>query len=304
MVRAALTTADFAIAFRDPASRGVEYSYDAFGTGSGITVRGEGELISRVRQFVGGIPAMGEWLWTVERFIALVHPTTFLFRIDDGGASITALTIYARFPRDPGPEEFASAMQAVRPFSWRGPPIAAIARTLGCVGPRGIGLRVKPDGAANTSIYFRLDSIRGQLSTETLFELAELCEFPQTAVAELLSDLRPLYTPGQIGVIGLDTRTPTSINTLKFDPSNVPLSLAVACVRKKGASRARTDEIVAIAQGLRSRYASYVGMKYNADGFSGARLYFSVDQSALDMPARITFRADFEASATLRAPHY
>jgi hypothetical protein len=253
MVRSALTTADFAVAFRDVAARGVEYSYDAFGTGFGITVRGDVELISHMRQFAGGIPAMGEWLWAVDRFIALVRPNAFLFRVDDDGASISALTVYARFPSDPGPEEFASAMQSLRPFRWDGPPIDAVARTLGCVGPRGIGLRVRPDGAGHATIYFRLDATRRQFSTETLSELAELCELPQTAVEELLSDLRPFYSPGEIGVIGLDTRTSTSVTTLKFDPPNVPLALAVACVHKKGASRARTNEIVAIAHGLRCK---------------------------------------------------
>lgn len=304
MVRACLTTADFALAFHDGAPHGVEYSYDAFGNGFGITVGGGVELISKVRQFVTGVPAMGGWFWALERFISFVHPTTFLFRIDDSGTAITALTIYARFPSDPGPQQFETAMRSLHPFRWDGPATDAIAHTLGCLGPRGIGLRVGLDGTGHSAIYFRLDSTRDALSSKALSALAELCELSRPVTEQLLSDLRPLYKPGQIGVIGLDTRTPSGETTLKFNPPNIPLSLAVACVRNKGAMRARTNEIVAIAHGIRCRYASYLGMKYRTGGFAGARLYFSIGHNALNMPTQISVRSELGESPTLRAPHY
>lgn len=304
MVSAALSSAVLWDRFRAQAAKGVEYSYDVLGDGFGIMVGGSVELVDIVRGLASELPFAGDWSWAIAQFVSVVRPDTYLFRADLEHERVVGLTLYARFPWEPGADEFARAVQAARPFAWSGPDVTAFGAALECPGPRGIGFRVDAAGRRGLAVYYKGEADRTQFTEATLRKIAALCDFEKETADAMLADLRPLYTRGQVGVVGLDARSDETPNVVKFDPANVPLSRTLTFMHAKGSAPARVAEILAVAHALRANFVSYLGVKFGPRGFAGCRTYFSVDPDALGSAWDVSVRHPQDAAPTLRLPHY
>jgi hypothetical protein len=284
--------------------RQVEYSFgEENGTFTTMTPLGN-DLLPRVMEVAGALALPGEWAWGVKRFCEFVQPQTFLFRLDELNRDISAITLYCRFPTEPDDSQFHAAIRVARPFRWNGPAPSRIADALQLPGPRGIAFRTNRTGDLRTALYFRSEEHAGPSWNTRLATLLSACQYPEEFVTSIEGDLKALYTPGPAGVIGLDSGSGDVPAAVKFDPSNVPLPIALAFLQKVGVSTPRIAALTKVALGLRAESVSYIGVKYSQSGFAGWRLYFSCEPSHYVSPARINIVAQRNLRPTRRLPHY
>ncbi|MFN0128334.1 MAG: hypothetical protein ACKV19_16800 [Verrucomicrobiales bacterium] len=298
------TAADFCQLFRIEASGGVEYSYDSVGSRHGVMISGSSAMLDRVGQFASGLPYAGDWAWAMRRFSGNVRPDAFLLRIDCSGERVAGLTLYCRFPTVLTDESFDLALSTARPFQWLGPAPSILATTLGVPGPRGVGFRVSEDGEHKTALYFKLGGNSRSLGSEPLAQLATHCGLPEELAQTIREDIQGLYPQGPIGVVGFDSSDTSGKTTLKFDPANVPLRQTFNFLRGKGTDEQRISELTDTADSLRAMWVSYLGVKYNAQGFVGWRVYFSVKPGRVPAPDAPSISVGRGESPTIPLPHY
>jgi hypothetical protein len=144
------------------------------------------------------------------------------------------------------------------------------------------------------------------LTPGTIEALIRACDYPAEVAEHVRSDLRALYHGRAAGVIGVDAGSDTDPRaaTLKFNPSNIPLEQALAFLAEKGASIARLEQLGALAQTLRGSLVSYLGVRYDARGFSGWRTYFSTRPCQIGSSAVPRVVIEPNSVPTLRLPHY
>jgi hypothetical protein len=290
--------------FRHALNRQVEYSFGEEGdTFTTMTPLGN-DLLPRVIEVAGALGFPGEWAWAVKRFCEFAQPPTFLFRLDELHRDVSAITLYCRFPSEPDDSQFHAAIRAARPFRWNGPAPSRIAHALQLPGPRGIAFRTNRAGNLRTALYFRSEEHVGPSWNARLTALLTACQYPEQLATAIDSNLKAIYTPGPAGVIGIDSSSDDVPAAVKFDPSNVPLPLAFAFLRKIGVSAPRIAALAKIALGLRAESVSYVGVKYSQSGFAGWRLYFSCEPAHHVSPARANIVTQRNLRPTRRLPHY
>lgn len=290
--------------FRGVLERQVEYSYsdaeDSFTTM--VPLKNDG--LPRVIELVQAIPFAGDWAWPVERFATAISPDEFLFRLDWLNNEPTAVTLYCRFPSEPDTAEFQNAIGYARPFRWNGPDPSSVAASLGVKGPRGIAFRATDKGSLRTAVYFRSEQHAGASWTGRLTALLSACQYSHELASTIEGDIKELYRPGPVGVIGVDDGEGGVPSAVKFDPSNVPLNVTLAFLARVGVSLARIDALRRIAIGLRAESVTYAGVHYGREGFSGWRLYFACEPTYARIPGQVAFGSQRNLRPVHRLPHY
>jgi hypothetical protein len=290
--------------FRGVLARQVEYSYsdraDLVTTMIPLRTNQLRDVIALAEE----IPFAGEWSWAIERFAAAVEPDELLFRLDWEREALSGVTLYCRFPSEPGAAGFQQAMRVARPFTWNGPDPSSVAESLGVAGPRGVAFRTTSAGRLRTAVYFRSDEHAGPRWIERLPGLLAACGFADRLASTIETDLKALYNPGPVGVIGVDDGQSGVAGALKFDPSNVSLRAALAFLARTGVAAARLVDLQRIAVGLRADAVTYVGVQYGPDGYGGFRLYFACEPGAARVPGRITVSRPRHLRPVRRLPHY
>lgn len=302
--------AAFTALFRASLARQVEYSFsdepDRMTTM--IPLAGD-EVAAQLVRLAASLPFAGDWSWAVPCLIRAVRPDAFLLRMDWQGQAARAVTLYARFPTEPDDAAFHSAMAAARPFQWHGPPPSALAAALGVPGPRGIALRVGADGSRQAALYFKSEHHVGPSWGARLADLLPACGWDRALAPRIEADLRPLYRPGPLGVVGVDggeedARNIRTARIVKFDPANVPLGDALGFLARVGVSPARLAAVRAAALGLRADSASYVGAQYGPGGFAGWRVYLACEPPFVRRPGLPAMDAQRHLRPLRRGPHY
>lgn len=294
----------FSSLFRPDAAQAVEYSFDPRPDEHCVMVSVGPGFLSRLQSLAAVLPFAGEWITVLGRLIRAIHPDAYLFRTDWNGSQVTAVTAYCRFPAEPDDAALAAALSYAYPLSWHGPPAGQVAQILGLPGPRGLGVGVDRAGRLDLALYFRVADSGQALGSEPLTALAKAAGLAPGLIPELTADVTRLYTPGLPIVVGLDSGRGASAATLKFNPPNVPLESAVRFLDDHGADQDRLRALVRHAQALRARWASYLGIRYSRQGFSGWRLYFSVAPQRFPGVSAPRLTAEAEAIPTLVLPHY
>jgi hypothetical protein len=297
-----LAAADFCAAFRREACHGVEYSFDALGNGHAVMISLDRGGFDRLEALLNGVPFAAEWLWGLQRYVAVVAPDAFLARADVRDQLVGALTLYCRFPNPPNDQEFCTFLKTVWPLEWNGPSPSRIAAAVGLQGPRGVGFRVDAGGNRYCAVYFRLPEHHRLGGHAWLRALAHACDLPSHVTDQIESDLRPLYPGGPHGIIGLDSAS--AGGALKLNPANVPVVRALAFLEAKGAQLGRLRELQSWAHWLRASWLSYLGVKYRPNGFAGSRCYLTCALDNLPVPLGPRISFECPAQPTLRLPHY
>jgi hypothetical protein len=290
--------------FRRVLAREVEYSLSEADDSFTTMVPIKSDLLARVIELAEVIPFAGEWAWSVERFSSAINPDAFLFRLDWRQNEPTAVTLYCRFPSEPNTADFQKAVGYARPFRWNGPDPSAVAASLGVPGPRGIAFRATNQGNLRTALYFRSEQHAGASWTGRLAALLAACQYPEELGCTIEGHLKDLYRPGPAGVIGVDDGVGGVPGALKFDPSNVPLGATFGFLLRIGVSATRIAALRSTAIGLRAESATYVGVQYRPQGFSGWRLYFACEPSYARIPGQLAIASQRNLRAVRRLPHY
>lgn len=294
----------FSSLFRPDAARSVEFSFGARPDEHGVMVPGGPGFLPRVESLAASLPFAGEWILMLARLVRAIHPDAYLFRTDWSGSRVTAATVYCRFPVEPDDAALAAVLSQAYPLRWHGPPAGQVARILGLPGPRGLGVGVDHAGRLDLTLYFRVPGSGQALGSEPLCALTEAAGLAPDLIPELTADVSRLYTPGLPIVVGLDSGQGTSVAALKFNPPNVPLESSVRFLNDHGADPDRLRALAQYAQALRARWASYLGIRYSGQGFSGWRLYFSVAPQRFPGVSAPRLTVEAEAIPTLVLPHY
>jgi len=304
----------FSSLFRPDAAQAVEYSFGPQPDEHGVMVPGGPGFLSRVQSLAASLPFAGEWITVLGRLIRAIHPDAYLFRTDWSGSDVTAVTAYCRFPAEPDDTALTAVLSQAYPLRWQGPPAGQVARILGLPGPRGLGVGVDYDGRLDLTLYFRVLGSGRALGSEPLSALAEAAGIAAGLVPELSADVSRLYAHALPIIVGLDSGQPDSrqlgnrqganVGALKFNPPNVPLESCVRFLNDHGADPDRLRTLVQYARALRARWASYLGIRYSNQGFSGWRMYFSVAPQRFPGVSAARWTTEAEAIPTLVLPHY
>jgi hypothetical protein len=285
-------------------SRQVEYSYGPEEQSFTAMVPLGYDLLPKAIELSALLEFTGEWGWAVQRFSEAVRPDTFLLRLDGPDRMPSSITLYCRFPSEPDDAQFQFAIRSAHPFRWSGPVTSRLADALGLPGPRGIAFRTDRKGTLQTAIYFRSEEHAGPSWVARLPTLLSACGYQNELADTIEADLKALYGPGPVGVIGFDNGTNGMPAAVKFDPSNVPLARALTFLKKVGVPPSRTSALAGVATGLRAESVSYLGVKYKDDGFAGWRLYFSCEPSPSLPTAGINVAVPRNLRPMRRIPHY
>jgi hypothetical protein len=179
-----------------------------------------------------------------------------------------------------------------------------MADSLGVEGPRGVAFRATDRGNLRTAVYYRSEQHTGSSWTNRLTALLAASQYPEDLVSTIEEHLKELYQPGPVGVIGVDDGYDGVPGTLKFDPSNVPLSATFAFLARVGVSAVRIAALRTIATALRAESATYVGVQYGPQGFVGWRVYFACEPSYARLPGQMAFAFQRNLRSIRRLPHY
>jgi hypothetical protein len=255
-------------------------------------------------EFATAIPFGGQWAWSVDRFARAIQTDQLLFRLDWLGNEPTAATLYCRFPAEPRTEEFQKTIAVARGFSWNGPDVTAISAALGVKGVRGVAFRASDNGHLRTAIYFRVEQHVGSSWCDRLMQLLQACHYPQDLAITIETDLKELYRPGPLGVIGVDDGNDGVPSAVKFDPSNVPLESVLRLLARIGAPKSRISTLTRLALGLRAESVTYAGVQYGSHGRSGFRLYFACEYSSIRRPGGPVVLSQNTLRPIRRVPHY
>jgi hypothetical protein len=295
--------AGLAMLLRMQAAANVEYSMDARPDAAGITVPLGAHACARLHASAAQAGFAGDWATSAQRLIDAILPDALLLRLDSVAGRLDALTVYLRFPTDAKASVLAAQLGRASRLQVEPGPLAALTAVLGCDGARGIGLRIGP-GGQRLAVYFKVERDLQAFSRETVGRLLGQCGWDDANALAIAADLRELHPGGSVGVIGVDLDGAGHIASLKCDPANVPLARAEAFLRAKNAPLERIGACSQLAQLLRAKSLSYVGVKYGRDGFAGWRLYFSFRPCAAAGVGQPTLLTDAPRSASLRMPHY
>lgn len=290
--------------FRDVLARQVEYSYCETEDSVTTMVPLKSDRLSRVFELANAIEFAGDWAWSVERFANAARPEDFLFRVDWLRDEPTAVTLYCRFPVEPDAGGFQRAIGFSRPFTWNGPDPVAVARALSVPGPRGIAFRATRKGNLRTAVYFRTEHHAGASWGERLAALLAACQYPPELASTIESDLKELYQPGPVGVIGVDDGQGGIPGALKFDPASVPSEVALTFLARMGLPAARINALRDVAIGLRAESVTYAGVQYGSNGFSGWRLYFACEPGFARRPGAAAIESARNLRPVRRLPHH
>jgi hypothetical protein len=290
--------------FRHVLARHVEYSYGEKEDGFTSMIPLSAELLPRAIELAASLSFAGDWAWAIDRFADAVKPDEFLFRLDWQHDEPVAITLYCRFPSEPDTAGFQRAVRSARPFTWNGPDPSLVASTLGVAGPRGMAFRASNKGNLRTAVYFRSDQHAGASWTDRLTGLLAACRFPEELAPTIERDLKELYRPGPVGVIGVDDGPSATPGALKFDPANVPIGVILAFLARMGVPASRLDAMRKMAIGLRAESVTYAGVQYGREGFSGFRVYFACEPGYVPAPGRVAIRPQRNLRPVRRLPHY
>jgi hypothetical protein len=290
--------------WRGVLARQVEYSHGEADDRFTTMVPLAAPQLPLLRTLAATLPFAGEWDWAVQRFAQAVRPDALLLRMDWQRERATAITLYCRFPGEPDGAAFQQALTHARPFRWQATSSQAVASALGVPGPRGIALRSNTDGHCHTALYFKSDAHVGSVLGERLAALLAACGFPADLVARIASDLRPLYRPGPLGVVGVDDGPEGRPRALKFDPGNVPLAQAFGFLARLHAPPRRIEALRRIARDLRADAASYLGVQYGPADLLGWRLYFACEPGHASRPGSPAIDTQRHLRPLRRLPHH
>lgn len=290
--------------FRSVSAQNIEYSFGEAEDVVTTMIPLRPDFWSDIEGLSRELPFAGQWAWSVRRFSTAVDPDAFLFRVDWARAEPVALTLYCRFRSEPGPDAFAAAMAHASPFRWTGPAVDGLSAAVQTAGPRGIAFRVSKHGTLRSALYFRSDLHAGSGWTERLVALVAACGYPEELSETAEDHLKTLYQPGPVGVIGIDNGDEGVAGALKFDPANVPLPAAYACLARVGVSEARIAAFKRFSLGLRAEAATYLGVQFNPKGLSGWRLYFACEPPKFRLPARAVIATQQYLRPVRSLPHY
>ncbi len=226
-------------------------------------------------------PFAEEWFVGVKNMTQQVAPDAALFRIDSDGHSPSAFSWYLRFPVPPDDDKFYDVMRYAKPFRWVGPRPSKVGSAVKLPGPRGLGLRVRSNGAINSAIYYRITDGPASNPTAAIERLLNACGLPARLAEVIVGDLG-FACMGELSVIGVDQGSDARVGALKFNLEDVPTRQATQFLTSKGSPKSARDRVETMATALRARTISYLGLKYTQDGFAGWRAYFSCE------PARVT----------------
>lgn len=294
----------FSSIFRQEAATAVEYSYDARPHEHGVMVRGGAGFPAQVKSLAASLPFAGDWISVLARLIQAIDPDAYLLRTDWSSSRITAVTAYCRFPAEPDDAGLAAVTSHAWPLIWQGPAAGHVARILGVSGPRGLGVGVDHAGQLDLALYFRAPGLNQDLSAECLTALGNAAGMAPGAIPALRADLERLYTHGMPIIVGLDSAVGSRGPALKFNPPNVPLESFIRFLRDHGTDPHRLRTLVRVAHALRTRWISYLGIRYSDHGFAGWRMYYSVAPQRFPGSAAPRWAIEAEAVPTLILPHY
>ncbi len=220
----------------------------------------------------------------VRRVSNFINPDAYLLRVDWSKGEVAALSLYSRFPQPPSESLFQAIMAHARPFRWDGRSPEAIASILGVAGPRGMGMRVSKNGNRHVALYYKVTSKIEELDEQLVGKLLHECKAPMELASQVTRDLKALYSPGELGVVGIDSESDNGTGAVKFDPSNVLFDKARRFLSTKSISPAILERLRAISNILRSQVLTYLGLKYGRNGFAGWKAYFSTEPCLLMKP--------------------
>jgi hypothetical protein len=189
------------------------------------------------------------------------------------------------------------------PLRWQGPPAGRIAGILRVPGPRGLGIGADHAGRLDLTLYFRVPGLGQDLKAESLSALGNAAGLAPESIPALRADLGRLYTAG-MPIIGLDSAAGSCGPALKFNPANVPLESCMRFLSDRGADPDRLGALVRLAHALRTRWVSYLGIRYSGYGFAGWRMYFSVVPQRFPGIGVPRWAIEAEAVPALVLPHY
>jgi hypothetical protein len=268
----------FFATFRRDLYERLEYSFGEDAAVVGVMTAGAGDFVQRAAAFAASLPYAREWRRQVLAFAAAVHPLNYLIRADWRGRAIGDVTLYCRFPLAIPQDQVQHALSDAGFDEWSGPDAWDLARLLGLDAPTGIALRIDGSGRSHAAVYYRVEMAAAEFFGRALRLLLARLSFGAESNAMLEYDFPRLHTGNVTGVVGIDGGTHAA---LKIDPANVPLPVALEFFRRRGASEQRVRQLAHVARSLAARRASYVGMKYDAAGFRGWKLYLSLMPCAM-----------------------
>jgi len=240
----------------------------------------------------------------MRRFANHVRPDSYLLRADWRGGEAEGVTLYCRFPREPRDDEFVMALARAGPLCWGGPPPSVLAAALGVPGPRGVGVRVDRAGRCQVAAYFRIPASVAALSAQTVDAVVGACGLPGTLAPEIRRDVHALYVGGTVGVVGVGPGPAGPAMTLKLNPPNVPVGRAFTFLNARGAPAARLEAIASVVRSLRAELVNYLGVRYDACGFAGWRVYLSVAPGSFPIAGGVRLAVEHSGIPTRRLPHY
>lgn len=263
--------------FQVEVGRQIEYTFGEDPAEVGALIVGLGsDFLARVGRFSNALLNGQEWARSIVSFTGSAEPLLYYLKVDRDGADVKRATLYSRFA-DPVPEATLEAALSPSVMSlWKGPSPHEIGRLVETKGPWCIGLRVEADGQCGLSMYYEVDARRDDFRDRLLGPLVAGLGWPGEIAGRIAADLPAIYEPGKLGVLGLASGAGAEGLTLKLDAFDVPLRRALAYVAGKGASAARLSELASTVQRLGAGRVSYVGSKYDANGFGGWKLYVAV----------------------------
>jgi hypothetical protein len=275
---------DFSRIFRHDLYQRLEYSADEASDEMGTMVAGDSTLLPRIWTFANLLSFGRDWAKSVRDFVEFVKPIIYLFRVNWQERKATNISIYCRLLDHLSDNTLSEALECTRLFQWAGPSPQRIGEILGIGGPTGIGLRINNDGQCHTAMYYRVGMFLPEFRVRALKSLVECCGFPDEVASCISVDMATIYPPSPVGVVGIDSGKDSIAANLKLDPAEVSLRKAFAFISRYGATSARIAQLASITHHLRMSHVSYIGTKYNRDGFAGWKLYWSI-QPRLQAPA-------------------
>jgi hypothetical protein len=291
--------------FRQAAWSNVEFSFDEDPSGHTTMVKGDRGFFGPVARFARSVDFAAGLIWAASRFVEAVVPDAYLLRVDWRDGAATAVSLYCRFPRTPDVAAFEAALATAWPLHWSGPAPHAVAAALGVAGPRGVGLRADAMGRERVALYFTVDGFAGDFESARLAGLVAAVGFADTVTEVIRADVRELFSEGPVGVIGIDPGREAAAGGLKLNPANVPVETAMAFLARKGAAPDRLEQLRQTARALRATSLSYVGVRYDAAGYAGWRVYLTVIPRRTSAPGLPAVAVDDPTPLpTLRLPHY
>jgi hypothetical protein len=289
---------------RYEAATNVEWSFDSRPDAHGCMIPLNAFSSEQVERVAAFLPSAGTWCMATRRLVAAIVPDAMLLRLTRIRNELDDLTVYLRFPDEAAGRDIEDIVSSACLLRTRAALLDSFAKELKMAGARGIGLRVDAGGKMRLAVYFHVHQPISRFGPNLVRNLLTLCGWPEVRHEEIESDLRPLYLGGSLGVVGIDLNESGDVEALKFDPANVPLSVAAKLIAAKKSDAWCMETLYLMARTMRALSVSYLGVKYGQNGFQGWRLYFSSQPSRLAAPGRMHLNVRSQRESLSRMPHY